>query len=456
MKQVLGLEKYGWMVKKEDAFPFMTESAIDSVSGFLEALAAEYRAKGTILGHRRDGLFRSSREAASDCYGRQCALPAGPAACPLVMGARGVAAAYLCGARAFELPVQASITAAMARPKPPRRPAAEDQSPPPRPSMRVLRETSLSRLYLLVLSRLLALDPDSCPGESFLFTANLSVEGNAETEDFLSSLNDGRALETRAALLRDFRALLSGPDPFAGTDLAGRLSRLSDIESRMQNGPVSALTIALPDGLPLKEAEPELMSLISGSGFPIELKLGPWVLGSERLSDVFRRIGVERDPQSFGRNAATRYSQAIMTIRRLFTLARERSSFFGIRIDGSLPAAIGRSLSAPEGPGVQGFLSGPRVFAAGLSLAARISEDLSGTLPLSFSGGLDPERAAFLFKAGLRPLNLATALYSPEGFSALRPLAEAIDAIGAKAPGLRDHAQIDVRALRDCASSLLG
>jgi putative selenate reductase len=441
---------------KEDVSPRLAEKAIDSISDFFSLAGSEYAANGTILGHGRHEFFRATREQESECYGRPCALPVGPAASPLTIDINGIVSAYLAGARSFELPVQAAIARSIARAG--RQKRAESRTGPeePRPAMKVLRDFSIARLAALALGRMLSLDLDSGPLEPCVYSANLSADGDSEAGDFLRALSDDRGIALRARLLDDFALLAAGPDPFAGTDLAGRLAKVNDLDKRTQKGFIAALTVAIPDGLPLKDAEPKLLSLISDSNMPVELKIGPWILGSERLSDILRRIGVERDPRLFGRNAATRYSNAVMTIRRLFTLARERNAFFGLRIDGSLPAAIGRSLAGPEAPGSDTFLSGNQSFAAGLNLAAKLSEDLSGTLPLSFSGGLDAQRAAVLFKAGLRPLNLATALYSPEGFGALRPIAKAINEIGTRGPGLRDHALIDVRALRDYSTSFLG
>lgn len=434
---------------KEDVSPRLSEKAIDSISDFFALAGKEYAASGTILGRARKDFFRATREQESDCYGRPCVLPVGAAANPLVMDVAGIVSSYLAGARSFELPVQAAIGRAIARAARGKRASGDE----PRPALKVLRDFSIARIAVLALGRMFGLDPDGGPLEPCVYSANVSAETDAETGDFLAAQGDGRGEALKAAIAQEFERLAAGPDPFSGTDAAGRLAKAKDIDRRSQAPFIAALTVAIPDGLPLKDAEERLMSLVSDSGMAVELKLGPWILGSERLVDILSRTGIERDPRLLGRNAATRYSQAIMTIRRLFTLARERSSFFGLRIDGSLPAAIGRALAAPGG---DAFLSGPGSFAAALNLAARVSEDLSGTLPLSFSGGLDSERAAALFKAGIRPLSLATALFSADGYGAITPLAAAVDAVKARSPGLRDHAQIDVRALRDLSSALLG
>jgi putative selenate reductase len=455
MKKDLEREKYGWAVKKEEGLAQRQKAAAPSLSSFLRDIAWEYGENKTILGFGRQETPRATRERPESCHGRPCAMPFGPGASPLTARVPGIASAYLAGARFFELPVQWALARALSEARSEGEAGARADAGL-RPSMRVLSEFATARMANLVLGRILNLDLDSGPAEPCVYTANLSAERDPESQDFLAALSDGRARRLENAAIEEL-SLLAAEDPFRGTELAGRLEKVGDLAVRAKEPFFAALSLAIPDGLPLAQAEERVIRAMDDADIPLELKIGPWILGSERLADIFRRCGAERDPRGFGRNASTRYSEAIMTVRRLFTRSRERSLRFGLKIDGAMPAAIGRSLSGPD---PAHMLSGEPVFAAGLCLAARISEDLSGTIPISLSGGLDAQRAVTLLQAGIRPLTLTTELFSAKGFRALTPIAAALNALPVtdaetEAKALRRRECVDVRALRDYVSSVL-
>jgi putative selenate reductase len=440
-------------VKKEEGLAQRQKAAAPSLSSFLRDIAWEYGENKTILGFGRQETPRVTRERPESCHGRPCAMPFGPGASPLTARVPGIASAYLSGARFFELPVQWALARALSEQR------SDGEARPDhavRPSLRVLSEFATARMANLVLGRILNLDLDSGPAEPCVYTANLSAERDPESRDFLAALSDGRARELENAAIEEL-SLLAADDPFRGTDLAGRIEKVGDLAVRAKEPFFAAISLAIPDGLPLAQAEERVVRAMDDADIPLELKIGPWILGSERLADIFRRSGAERDPRGFGRNASTRYSEAIMTVRRLFTRSRERSLRFGLKIDGAMPAAIGRSLSGPD---PAQLLSGEPVFAAGLCLAARISEDLSGTIPIALSGGLDAQRAATLLRAGIRPLTVTTELFSAKGFRALAPIVAALNALPvpdaeAEAKALRRRESVDVRALRDYVSSVL-
>ncbi len=464
MNEVLELEKCRRAVKRSESQTIPSESLTQSLSAALERIGEEYCQEGKILGFGRQELPRLGGITGADCYGRPCALPIGPGASPLTIPYIGILSAYLAGARFFELPVQAALAFRMATLKGSR--GAVKTGDEARVSEIVLKEFLLGRVLNLVLGSALGLNLESAPPEPCVYTANISAETDPETADFLQALQDGRAQAIQNALLEELKTFSPTNDPFRGSDLEGRLLKLGNLGSKLQAPLISALCLAIPDGLPLKEAEGYISRLIEEARVPIELKLGPWILGNERLADIFRRQGEERDSSIFGRNASVRYSEAIMIIRRLFTRAREAGLFFGVKVDGSMPSAIGRSLMRPEPDHRKPspLLSGPPVYAAGLCLAARVAEDLSGSLPISFAGGLDALRAKALFQTGVRPLTLTSVLYSPAGFRALSPIAEAMSShhglrpslgIGLGRRGINSQEKIDVRALRDLVSSVL-
>jgi hypothetical protein len=213
-----------------------------------------------------------------------------------------------------------------------------------------------------------------------------------------------------------------------------------------------AITVSVPDGLPLTEAERTVRELIHSSHLPIELKLSPAALGRERLAYLFTCSGQEYEPEDFGLSARDSYSSVISCLRRLYTFAREENVYFGLRIDGRLP--LGSGAEGAE----RSFRDDP-IFLACVSLASRVCEDMSGTLPIAFSGGLNPARAALLFQTGIKPLCVEPPARSRRKGS-FEECTESVAEAARRAGSSSSHRQhtygrycemVDTRLLRDIA-----
>ncbi len=82
------------------------------------------------------------------------------------------------------------------------------------------------------------------------------------------------------------------------------------------------------------------------------------------------------------------FEDAVPMLKRLKETAAQEGLSFGCETDQYLPVDIKRQ----ELPGEEMYMSGKALFPLSITVAARLAESFDGELPMSFSGGADPDR----------------------------------------------------------------
>ncbi|VTN09534.1 putative selenate reductase subunit YgfK [Raoultella terrigena] len=104
--------------------------------------------------------------------------------------------------------------------------------------------------------------------------------------------------------------------------------------------------------------------------------------------------------------------QALEMLHRLMALAKERRLGFGVKLTNTL-GTINRKGALP---GDEMYMSGRALFPLAINVAALLSREFDGRLPISYSGGASQLTIREIFETGIRPITMATDLLKPGGY----------------------------------------
>ncbi len=183
----------------------------------------------------------------------------------------------------------------------------------------------------------------------------------------------------------------------------------------------ASATLSTMHGCPPAQIESICSHLLVEKKLDTLVKLNPTLLGYQTVKEMLGRTGftdVELDEEGFGRDL--HYAEALPMLRRLAELAAREGRRFGVKLSNTLAV---RNTGAAL-PGAEMYMSGRALYPITMSLAAKLSEDFAGALPISFSGGASAWNLAAILDAGIRPVTVATELLKPGGYGRLNQLAD--------------------------------
>ena len=374
-----------------------------SPSRLLRWTMDEHRRRRSVLGIH-ESLFRRPHPAP---FRGTFAPPLGPAAGLHTQSAQGIVAAWLCGARIFEL-------------APPRHGARIDPGCPavdaedeccstavgsPLTPEEQLAEVAKAWFLIRALGRTLGLE-DGAP--AFLF-------GCAGTGD-MAFADPERTAAIVEAVRQEFltaaRRTPGAPD-------------LDDLEtpSRLAAGAVLSLSpVCGPE-----DVERAARLLVKDMGLPVLLKLPPTLLGRDAAREILNgRLGWEwaSIPASAFQDMPPP-DETLNLIRALGNMAGQSGQSghgqigqkFSLRLTGRL--AMVNTRRCLEGDVVH--MSGRALYPLALNLWHRLAEALAGDKPaVWFSGGADALNVAEVFSCGAEAVLMASNLLRPGGCARLR------------------------------------
>ena len=94
------------------------------------------------------------------------------------------------------------------------------------------------------------------------------------------------------------------------------------------------------------------------------------------------------------------------------------------------------------------YMSGRALFPLSINVAALLSREFDGRLPISYSGGASLYNIREIFETGIRPITMATDLLKPGGYLRLLECARALDASDAWQMGRVDVARLELLAAK--------
>jgi len=417
----------------------------------LHRIFSEYSKLKSIFGIHKTEFFRKESGKAIDVFGEECAVPLGPAAGPHTQLAQNIITSYLTGGRFIELKTVQKLDRLEI--EKPCIDAADEAY-----NTEWSTEYTLEKAYdeylkawviLHLLEELLALSPGS--GRSFIF--NMSVGYDLEgikspgMQAFIDNLMDSSRNNLFDRYLEQLSGIIKRGEYIGGTDLAGRLKGAEGLSSGISSNICRSLTLSTMHGCPPDEIEAICSYMLTEKKLNTFVKLNPTLLGYERVRGILAATGfgyIELSRESFDKDL--KYGDALSMLQRLAGTAEACGMSFGVKLSNTLGVINNKEYL----PGEEMYMSGRALFPLTINLAAEISADFAGQLPISYSGGASALNVERIFSTGIRPITVATDLLKPGGYLRLGQMAGLLE----KLDGWPDR-NIDVQMVQSLAEEAL-
>ena len=369
-------------------------------------------------------------------FGGKIETPFGPAAGPNTQLAGNLVAAYAAGARFFELKTVQKMD------------GEELAVCVPRPCILAYDEgynvewsteltiTDAASEYIRGwwAIKLLAKELDLGDPDGFIFNMSVGYDLAGiklpKVDNFINSLMDASGTDTWKEC---YDWTLSHLDQFKKVDEAYAKSITPHISNNV--------TISTLHGCPPDEIERIAMHLITEKKLNTYVKCNPTLLGYDFVRKTLDGLGFSsiQFPDLHYREDL-QWEDAVPMFRRLQKVAAETGVAFGLKLTNTKPVDITGGFL----PGQEAYMSGRSLFPLSINLAAKISREFNGELPLSFAGGADAYNIGEIYGSGIYPITMATNILKPGGYQRMTQL---IDIVGPDMPA----AKIDVERLNALA-----
>ena len=381
-------------------------------SSLLNTLRSEYGASGTLFGVTPSWRGEPSKQLS--LFGENLEVPLGPAAGPHTQLAQNIIAAYVGGARFFELKTVQTLDG---EDLPVAKPCilAEDEGYNVEWSTELTvpqaMEEYIKAWYALkILSKELGLgDPNG-----FIFNMSVGYDlagiSSEKIDTFLEGLRDASGTQAWRACADAARQAL----PCLHNVDQAYLDSISPHVSR-------SVTLSTLHGCPPDEIERIASYLLEKKGLHTFVKCNPTLLGYEFARSTLDEMGysyLQFDERHFREDL--QFADAVPMLTRLQKLADARGLTFGVKLTNTFPVDI----DAGQLPGEEMYMSGKSLAPLSLALAEKLSRAFGGKLRISYSGGADAFNVADIYDAGVWPITCATTLLKPGGYRRLRQMAK--------------------------------
>ena len=377
-------------------------------------VVTEYADCGEIFGIHK--AYRASGKSLP-IFGERIETPFGPAAGPNSQLAQNIIAAYVAGARFFEVKtVQKMDGADLAACVP--RPCilANDEGYNQEWSTELTVPQAMDEYIkawcaLKVLSKVYDLgDPDG-----FVFNMSVGYDLEGIKGEKVNTYIDGMMDARRTAIFGECKAVLKELFP-AESDYIDAISpRVS-----------GSVTVSTLHGCPPDEIERIASYLISEKHLHTFVKCNPTILGYETARRTLDAMGYDYivfDEHHF--NEDLQWADAVPMFQRLQKLADSCGLEFGLKLSNTFPVDTTRG----ELPNNEMYMSGRSLFPLTIEMCHRISRQFGGRMRISFAGGAEYFNCDKLFAAGIWPITVATTILKPGGYNRLLQMVEKVEAL---------------------------
>ncbi|MCK5156224.1 MAG: putative selenate reductase subunit YgfK [Spirochaetales bacterium] len=410
-----------------------------SFKDLLSRVITEYERDASLFGISKEHIYRKSDTNTIPVFNQTCAMPIGPAAGPHTQLAQNIIASYLAGGRFIELKtVQILDTLEIEKPCI----DARDEGY----NVEWSTEYTLQAAYdeyikaWIVLHFIEALiptgsgDSESINRGSINCIFNMSVGYDLagiksdKMQKFIDSMIDSSGNELFKGYLNELDSLIDNGSLFFGTCFEGKTSSLKGLSKKVPANISPSVTLSTMHGCPPEEIEAICSYMLVEKGLHTFVKLNPTLLGYETVRTTLDNLGytyITLNRDSFEHDL--KYDDAVSLLQRLILSAKKQSLGFGVKLTNTLGTVNDQDTL----PGKEMYMSGRALFPLSIQLAAKLSLDFSGMLPVSYSGGASAVNIQAIFETGIRPITIATDLLKPGGYARLNAMAAACEASGA-------------------------
>ncbi len=406
--------------------------------GLLDWVFGELKTENSIFGCSR--LYRAQPDAGRPYMGRMPETAVGPAAGPHTQLAQNIAAAYVCGARVFELKTVQILDGRDLKVSKPCILAEDEGYNCEWSTELTVPEAQNEYIKAWFLIHVLARELQLGRADGFVFNMSVGYDlagiRSRKIDDFLENMKDA----SRTEEFRHCRAVLAERLPdfqhFGREDL-----------DAVPPAICSSVTVSTMHGCPSGEIEKIAEHLLENKKLNLYIKCNPTLVGyryARRSLDALGFDYIQFEHEAFDRDL--RYREAVSMLRRIRDRAEALGLFFGVKLTNTL------AVKARQGelPDENMYMSGRTLLPLSLHVAARLSRDFDRTLPISYCGGANAKIIALLYRAGLFPITVCSELLKPGGYEKLYDMAAALE--GGGASGIRTkHTVLDRLSKSLCA-----
>ena len=399
-----------------------------SLSALFARAAGEFAAKDSIY-EIPGSLFRQTFDLEADSSGLnvmsgRASIPLGPAAGPHTQIAPNILAAYLAGARVFELKtVQQNDRLDIDKPC---IDALDEGHNVEWSTELTLEEARKEYINGWIAVNLFAYLWSRKPNDFFFnMSVGYTLDGikSEKVEAFIEGMRRPETTAYWSQAMGELERFIAD-ERFSKAFGEAAAEKARTVAAHMPVRPIHSVTLSTMHGCPPSEIEKIGRYLIEEKGFDTYIKLNPTLIGYDAARSILDRLGwkdIAIKRESFEHDL--QFADALALIKSLRETAQARGRRFGIKLSNTLANANdGANL-----PGAERYMSGRALFPITISLAAKIAH----TIPeegsrISYCGGVSAFNAADLIRAGLGPLTIATDILKPGGYMRFSQIAREI------------------------------
>ena len=354
-------------------------------------------------------------------FGERIETPFGPAAGPNSQLAQNIIAAYMAGARFFEVKtVQKMDGAELAAcvPRPCILAADEGYNQEWSTELEVPQardEYIKAWCALKVLSKVYGFgDPD---GFVFNMSVGYDLEGikGEKVNTYIDNMMNASETKQFKECLEVLAELFPAEKDYIAS-ISPRVSR--------------SVTVSTLHGCPPQEIERIASYLLTEKHLHTFVKCNPTILGYKTARTILDSMGYDYivfDEHHF--NEDLQWVDAVPMFERLQALADSKGLEFGLKLSNTFPVDTTRN----ELPGTEMYMSGRSLFPLTIEMCNRISRQFNGKMRISFAGGAEFFNCDKLFAAGIWPITVATTILKPGGYNRLHQMVEKTEKLPYKA-----------------------
>lgn len=402
----------------------------------------EYANKKTIFGIHEKKFYRSKTgNRFTTVFGNKLASAVGPAAGPQSQLVQNIVASYLAGARFMEIKtVQImdgeQIQKAVARPCI----FAEDECYNCEWSteltvQQAFEEYVKAYFMIIVLAKELGISDDV----DFAYNMSVGYDLAGIKSDKVNNYIEGLRNASETAIFKECKEVLKN-----NIHLFNRFTE-KDVDN-ISPKICESITISTLHGCPANEIESIARYLIEEKGMDTFIKCNPTLLGYEFARKTLDSMGFDYIAfTDFHFKNDLQYEDGIAMFKRLKALAKEKGRAFGLKITNTFPVDVKRG----ELPSNEMYMSGRSLYPLSISLAAKLSKEFNGELPIAYSGGADATNIVDILSTGIQPVTMATTILKPGGYERFKQIAEISESM------LFDYKGIDADKLSKYAEDVV-
>lgn len=420
----------------------------------IKRIFSEYRVSKSIFGIPEINFYYKSGKNRSEVFGEYYDTPVGPAAGPHTQLAQNIISSYLTGGRFIELKtVQIIDTLEIEKPCI----DAVDEAF----NTEWSTEFTLDKAYdeyikAWIILHLIEILFEFKVSEERSFIFNMSVgydlKGikSPKMDRFIMDMIDSSSNPVFKKYLTALDQIIKESNFLNGTGLETKINSVIGLSNQIPTQICKSLTLSTMHGCPPKEIEAICEYMITQKRLNTFVKLNPTLLGFNVVRDILDNQGfnyIEIKKESFSNDL--QYRDAVNMISRLMKLAAEHSIKFGVKLTNTLGVNNNKNLL----PGSEMYMSGRALFPLSINLASKLTEEFSGNIPISYSGGASSININKIFKTGIHPITMATDLLKPGGYFRMKECASSLDTLQNTSDW--DRSSINVTLLKQLAKDSL-